>query len=675
MTVIPLHSAEARDPEVWSAFASALAESHHGSIQAWPRLMTVRQRFCDESDLRGTMLTSAALMVCGQLDGNYRAFEAGLADLAPLRNGAAGFPDRDDELLLLSGWLLGLLLYQPNDPYLDTCVDRMLVLLDTGVDVNLLMAACRVLLYYVEPREKRELGQRVHALVESHAANPGLTPYRRAQWLLFWRRCARYAKQPRETERADEELLGLAQRHGLVEVDFLRAIYEVDAALPSGDVHRAQAALLRAEDLALPARLRDALLLEFSKSRLARMQGAADTALLHATRARKIAQELQSPPPMQAVYIVSEAQSRLLAEDFDGASALMHQALPLVPAGYAREIGEMIDGIAAYQAVSTGAPDGLARLTGLWKSLRERQFYDCYEGYPEFGARLCVMALQHGIETDFVTSMIDKCGLTPPADAPEAWPWPLRIHALGGFSVQRHGQGLGTEGKAQKKPLALLQAVIAHRAMREGQGVPVDILIDELWPDVDATDPKSSFEVTLSRLRKWLGVEGALRMVDGRLLLNARLVWCDVAVFERTQEALQRQLVPHSDPAPLPALARQLGRLYRGKLFGEAAVERWAVGARERLALQFARAVTDYGLHLETQGAWVEALRLYEQGLAQDMLAEPIYRALMRCHLALDQPAQARRVFQRCQDVLRASLQLPPSHETLELAARIGVQP
>jgi DNA-binding SARP family transcriptional activator len=672
MSVVPLPTAAPREVDAWSAFAAALAQSHRGELRAWAQLAAARQRFSDEGELRGAMLASAALMMCGQLDGNYRGYETGLADLAPLRNGAAGLVRRDDELLGLTGLLLGLLFYQPNDAYLDTCVERMLALLDGGVDVNLLLAACRALLYYVEPREKRELGQRLHALVETHADDPAQQPYRRAQWLAFWRCCARYAKQPHETERADAELRALAARHRMLDIEFMMAIYEVDAALPARDVARAQAALERAQALAQPARLRDALLVEFSQARLARMRGEADSALLHAARARKIAQELQAPPPMQAVYIVGEAQSRLLCEDFEVARSLMQQAVPLVPAGYAREIAEMIDGITAFQAARSGAPDGLARLSALWKGLRERQFYDSFEGYPEFGARLCVLALQHGIETEFVASMIEKCGLAPPEDAPESWPWPLRIHALGGFSVQRRGEVLGVEGKSQKKPLALLQAVLAHRATREGRGVPVDTLVAELWPDEGAADPKSSFEVTLSRLRKWLGVEGALRLVDGRLSLNARLAWCDLAAFEQVQEQLQLHLVPHADAAPLPALAQRLTQLYRGKLFGDAPLEAWGVGPRERLSLQFARAITDYGQHLETRLAWADALRVYEQGLAQDLLSEPIYRALMRCHLALEQRTEARRVFLRCQEQLRASLQLPPSRETQELAARIG---
>jgi LuxR family maltose regulon positive regulatory protein len=663
----------------WTQFDAAIAESHRGEVRAWSRLAAARGRFAQLGDSSGTMLASAALMVCGQLQGNYRGFDVGLADLAPLRDGTVSLEAPDHELLALTGWLLGLLMYRPNDPDLDRCVERILEVLDRGVAVNLLLAACRAVLFYVEPREKRELGQRLHALVEAHAQDPGVTPYRRAQWLWFWRRCARYAQQPEEAERAHDELHALVLSHGLTELAFLLALFEVEASLPSGELGRAESALARAEPLAEPARLRDTMLLEISKSRLLRLRGDADTSLLHAQRAHKLALELQVPPPLRAVYLVNLAQARLQCNDYAEARRLMEEAMPLVPAGYAGEIGEMVDGIRAYEAVTSDPANTsgrLAPLAALWKRLRERQFYDSFDGYPEFGAKLCVLALEHGIETEFVRSLVTKRDLAPPPDAPEAWPWPLQIHALGGFSVRRHGEALSVEGKAQKKPLALLQAVVASGATRDGRGIDVQTLIDELWPDVDAADPKASFEVTLSRLRKWLGVEGALRLVDGRLALNPRLVWCDVTAFERAHQQLQQHLVPHAETAPLPVIMRCLTGLYRGKLFGHAALDAWGVAPRERLAMQFGRAVVDYGHHLETQRDWAAALRVYEQGLAQDILAEPIYRALMRCHLALDQPGEAQRVFLRCQEVLLAALRVPPARETLALAARItGLPP
>jgi LuxR family maltose regulon positive regulatory protein len=671
----PRDDRPAAPTDAWADFNAAWALANQGAVTAAPALEALRVRFARAGDRRGILLSAAAAIVCGQLEGNYRGIESGLADLAPLRNGTAGLDRVDDELLGLTGLLIAGLLYRPDDPFLDDNVARIVALLERGPDVNLLLAAGRAVLFYVEPRERRELGLRLNALVEARATDPAVTPYRRAQWLWFWRRCARYAKQPHEAERAEAELRELAARHGLREVDFLLAILDVEASLPGAQVARAEAAVTRAQASAEPARLRDALLLEFARTRVARMRGESDSALLHASRARKLALELQCPPPVLAVYIVNEAHARLLVEDCAGARQLMLQAVPLVPAGYAKEIAEMIDGVAAFEAVRDGRPDGDASLASFWKGLRERQFYDSFEGYPEFGAKLCVAALERDIEVDFVRSMIAKCGLVAPADAPASWPWPLRIHALGEFSVYRDGERLAFEGKAQKKPLALLQAVVAHGASSEGRGVDVQTLIGELWPDVDAADPRSSFEVTLSRLRKWIGVEGALRLVDGRLALNARLVWCDTTAFERNYASLQALLAPHADVAALPAVARRVAALYRGKLFGAIAIEPWAVGARERLALKFTRAVIDYGLHLETRQNWVDALRLYEQGLAQDMLSEPIYRALMRCHLALEQRAEARRVFIRCRDVLSAALQVTPASETLALAARIDATP
>jgi DNA-binding SARP family transcriptional activator len=62
-------------------------------------------------------------------------------------------------------------------------------------------------------------------------------------------------------------------------------------------------------------------------------------------------------------------------------------------------------------------------------------------------------------------------------------------------------------------------------------------------------------------------------------------------------------------------------------------------------------------------------LRLYDAGLTQDLLAEPLHRALMRCHLALGQRAQAQLAYERCRLVLRAELGVAPSAETQALMA------
>ena len=661
--------AETPDPQS-AALAQALARAHVGDTRAYDELVALYRSAKAAGSRAVAWCAAAAVLLTGQQIARFGSVDECLDELAALRDGAAGLAPQE-ELLVLSGMLLALQLCRPADAFIDACAQRLRALVGQGLDVNLTLAAARALIYYYEPRAMREAALGLYVLASARAGESGATPYRVAHWLNLWRRCAHYAQQPRMAEQALAQMRELAQSHGLRDIEFLLVLGTTDTAIARGDVAAVQAAVAAAEALADPALLLHTMLLDLWKSRLARLRRQTDAALQHACRAHRMAVELQLPSAMLAVYVVNEAQARLLSEHFDAARTLLEQALPLVPEGYAREVGDMIEGVDAFVAVRDGQPDADSRVAALWRGLRERRIYDLFEGFPGFAARLCAIALARDIEADFVRNLIAQRELVAPLDAPDAWPWPLRIHALGGFAVWRDGVLLATEGKAQRKPLALLHALIAHGALSEGEGVDADLLIDELWPDVEAADPKSSFEKALSRLRKWLAVDGALKLADGRLALDARRVWCDVAEFDRVCAALDAALRPHADASDLPRRLDQLITLYRGKLFGGATLEPSSVRARERLALRFTRIVVEAGLHLETRQRWAEAVRLYETALLQDMLAEPVHRALMRCQLALGSHAEARRAFERCRSVLAAELHSTPSAQTLELAQRI----
>jgi DNA-binding SARP family transcriptional activator len=362
---------------------------------------------------------------------------------------------------------------------------------------------------------------------------------------------------------------------------------------------------------------------------------------------------------------------RLLLNDGVAARRQMEEAIPLLPAGFAQEVREMIAVMLASEALDRGDPRGREMMAAVWAGLRERQFYDSFDGHPAFRVRLCVQALEQRIEVEFVTAVIRKCGLAPPANAPESWPWPLRIHALGRFVVQRHGVPLSVDGKGQRKPMELLRALVAHGATRAERGLHTTELIDLLWPDLEAEAPKASFDMTLLRLRKLLQVDGALRLAEGRLWFEPSIVWCDVDAFERDCDALLGLSDAPGGAVALSAAARRLRMRPGHRLFGHSGVEAWAVVARERLATRFAEAVLAYGRHLEGEAAWIAAIALYEHGVAEDALAEPYYRGLIRSHLALDQPAVAMRCFMRCRDLLAAVLKVRPSAETLAMVESI----
>lgn len=654
------------------AVRRGLALSHAGDADALPVLREAHASAVAANDARASLASASALVLTGQMVGDFRALPEWLAVVGVVKRPT--FPlSPDDELLGRTALLIGQLFFDLDDPDIGANVARLIALLEhpTGLDVNLRFAAARIVLYHVEARELRELGQRVQVLVQPHLDDSALTPHRHAHWLLRWRTCAGYAKDSAQAAAATEATRALADRHRLRDVRFTLAYDEVAQSLNGGELRRAEQALAEAEALVDPGSLRERMLLDVTRMRVALIKGQVDDALFRATRARKLAQELQCPAPMLGAYLVNEASVQLLLGRSGAARAQMESAIPLLPAGFAQEVREMIAAIEASEALERGDPRGRAMMKTLWAGLRERQFYDSFDGHPAFRVRLCAQALEEGIETEFVTDLIRKCGLAAPADAPESWPWPLRIHALGRFAVQRHGVPLVVDGKGQRKPMELLRALVAYGATSADRGLHTGELIDLLWPDLDAEAPKASFDMTLLRLRKLVQVEGALRLAEGRLWLDPALVWCDVGAFERDCDALRESHDAPGNAIALSAAARRL-RLRPGhRLFGNSGVESWAVVPRERLAMRFAEAVLAYGRRLEEHEAWIAAIALYEHGVAEDPLAEPYHRGLMRSHLALGQPAAAMRCFQRCRDLLASVLKVRPSAETLAMVESI----
>jgi DNA-binding SARP family transcriptional activator len=650
--------ADPYDPE--ARYRQGLGESHRGEQKSLQTLNTALEGFLARGDARGAGLCSAALMISGQVMGNYRRFPEHIARLAVAREPEPSWSDSDDELVALSGLLAGLIFFGPEDPFLESCVARIMALLELDLDVNVRFAAGRLVMYYSEPRELRALGQRVFSLLRPSMERKELTPHRLGLWLIYWARCARYAKEPQQAELAEQQAGQLAEEHQLREILFWLAVIEVDRCLPVHNLVQAERALATAESIADPASLGDMLRLEFVKTKLARMKGQGDRAVFHASRATKYAIELEYPPPMRAAYIVSEAQARLLIDDFATACQLLRQAADMVPGHYVHEVRDMIALTEAYEAVSAGESGGRALMAAAWASIRERQFYDTFDGYPEFCAKLCVLALDQGIEVEFVRRLIESRKIAPPANAPESWPWAIRVHALGGFTVQRRGEPLAVEGKAQKKPMELLKALIALG----GRGVPKQKLQELLWPDAEPAAATAALDVVISRLRKLLGEPEAIRIEDGKVGLDPERVWLDVWAFDSDVEALQGTLQGQADASVIDSIGQRLLARYGGPFLGNEDPQRWSLSARDRWQNRFRRSLADAGRYWEARADWPRAIALYERALEEDSLAEELYRRLMRGHLARGEPAEAARVYRRCRDMLSVQLGIPPSADT-----------
>ena len=292
---------------------------------------------------------------------------------------------------------------------------------------------------------------------------------------------------------------------------------------------------------------------------------------------------------------------------------------------------------------------------------RKSGYVFCTDDHPKITARLCVKALERGIEKEYVREIILRRAFTPPVEtgtgvlALDEWPYPLKIYTLGRFEIVRDGVPLLFSGKVQKKPLEMLKAVIAMG----GTHVPMELLTDALWPDADGDLAHKSFEVTLSRLRKLVGREDIITFSAGQMGLDPRLCRVDSLVLE----SVMKSMVTAAD-ANSAGICDQAIRMYKGPFLPGDAGFSWSSPHRDVLHNHMLQILMKAGRHYEFLGQWEKALDYYSKGIETDSLAESFYQRSMVCCQKLGHGAEAVKTYHTCCRRLKDHLGITPSKAT-----------
>ena len=263
---------------------------------------------------------------------------------------------------------------------------------------------------------------------------------------------------------------------------------------------------------------------------------------------------------------------------------------------------------------------------------------------------LFTLALQEGIEVEFVQQIIRMFRLKPRVDAPDNWPWPVRIFSLGRFEVQVNGQPMGFSRKLPRKTLLLLKAIVAH----SGRGIPEQVLCDALWGDEEGDAARNALSITVLRLRKLLGSNESILQQGGKVSLNLELCWVDAWAFE----------VRLADKAEVSSKALNL---YGGTFLPEDLDTAWSVPARERLRGKFIHALSAHAAALESHGDLAGALQCYLRGIEADSIVESFHQGLMRCYEQTGKRTEAFSAYRRLKHTLSVVLGVPPSDATQRL--------
>lgn len=611
---------------------------------------------------------AAALAVCSYAL-HFADFRGMTTWCARFSSACAGAPAGSARSLFVAGATialptLGVGTYE--DPALDAEADRLLHGLKDEADLHddERLALAKLLAEYYSMRHDTQAIRRLMLMAApwlEHAQ-----PLARGVWWLMHAVCEQQHGSPALAETSVAQAREIAQTHQVANLQMALSVQSLRAALQAEDLDEAERLLLVIRPLALrlkPGHHRSALHLE---AMYALLRGEPKRAHDLLELLLKVCDDVEVPQRDRGIYHVYQAYVQLELDDLPGAL----QALAQARVGQSGEQQQMVECVEqlvrAGHALLHDTPQAEPLLRSALGMAAAMQYPMFFGAQPVLASRLAQAAFAAGIEVDFVAAAVRKRRLGPPDPLQEDWPWTLKLRALGHFVIEREGRVVTFDGKAQKKPLELLKALIALG----GEALAREVLALALWPVADA-DAVKNFDVTLSRLRKLLDVDGAILLADGKVSLNRRLVWWDVAAFEARCAGLQTALHDAAGEGAVAPLAVEVFRLHRDKLFGDEPAAAWSVAARERLAMKFNRAVGDVGAWLEARGRYREAIDRYERGLAHQMLAEPLYRGLMRCHLALHEPAEGLVAFRRCRDLLSILLSVKPSAETEALHQRI----
>jgi tetratricopeptide (TPR) repeat protein len=237
-------------------------------------------------------------------------------------------------------------------------------------------------------------------------------------------------------------------------------------------------------------------------------------------------------------------------------------------------------------------------------------FYNYWQ--REEMARLCREALSAGIEVEYAKEVIRKHNLIPDAlhEELQEWPWPCRIRAMGQFGIIMNGEMLQPSGKIQKRPVALLKALISLG----GKDVRQETIEEALWPQAEGDNAGISFKTNLSRLRKLLGNEGIVEVKEGKVSLNKNYVWLDAWAMESLTERISEvwaEQRKHKASNELSELSAALVNIYQGDFLCDDD-DPWAIPYRNKLRERFLAAVENLGNMLNQAGDNEKARFLYE---------------------------------------------------------------
>lgn len=656
------------DAEPWLRYWEGVSLNRVDPLVGRQVLAGAEQAFREAGDTRARLLALAAIIDSYFYEwADFHALAGwsaamidalGTIDLASL--------DADADLKIHSRIVLALFLDAPDSPLLTSSAERALKALPRVADPAERLAAGAILLMYLNWGNVAA-ARALAAALDPLAVDPSIDPFHRISWC----RSAVYRHQFDGHYAEAQRLAGYAQQlvasFGLGHLQFQLDFRVGLNLLGTGDLDGARALIARMRQLMSPSRKLELVYIRILEGCYFTQLGDVQTGKPAVEESIRVGEEARLNATTRWQIDMLLATCHAQAGDFDAAIRWAAHAVERAYGPDKEAAAVQRSFIVAYDCYCRGGRAEARRMVdALFRDLRQRQanLPILMTLIPSVASSLCFFALQEDVESAFVRDLIARHRMVAPVHA-SGRSNQVAVRVFGRTMLSLHGTAAASGGKAQRRPMLLLKALLAaHPA-----GRPQQALAAQLWPDAD--DAKAALNVTVHRLRKLLGRDDAVVVASGTIMLDGRVLWSDVGALEDVCKGIETL-----DKVPTDEFRRcavDLLDLYRGP-FCDGDEESWLLPVRERWRNRFLGAVELLGQRLEDLGEWGAARQLYVRALDAEPLSETGYRGLMRCACAEGDSAAAFSAYRRCRDTLSIMLGQPPSAETEKLAVSLGLR-
>jgi len=648
----------------WLSYWKGVCTMFSNPAESRPHFELAYRQMKANEDAAGLFTTWSGMVDAVNLGYGFQSFailDRYLQELDDLRKKYPVFPTPEIEVRVSSAVVAALSLRQPDHPEFESWVERSLKVAGELTLLDAKIQALFFLAYYHNYRGNRKKAWLAIEQMRQMSQSAHASPFVKAMTLHMEAMHDCLFGLNRECHQAVRAGLELSQRTGITFCYSAWFALGGFAAFQMNELDEGRDFLKQMASCRHDLKPMETSYFYLLQANEALLSGGFQQASLHAELAYKIALDVGSPALTIRCLLVRARTLHEVGNEKDAKDSLKRAA------DLSRR---MKMDFMTFCCLFTKAQfefdrkeEATARVT-LRKALsmgKKRGIFGVFIDRPVTAAAVCMKALEAEMEVEYVREMIRRRNLMPeqPPLHLENWPWPLKIFTLGRFRILKDEKSLSFTKKVQKKPLALLQALIALG----GREVKEHRLADALWPDADGDLAHQSLAVNLHRLRQLLGSEIAIQRQENSLTLNERCCWVDVWSFEHLLEAADAHWKAGETQKAADLTEKALG-YYRGPFMGHEVEQPWSMGTKERLRSMFLRSVRKLGNLWMGAGQWEKTLECYQKGLEADRLAEEFYQGLMTCYKELGRQTEVISTYNRCRKVVFVSFGIEPSSQT-----------